>query len=64
MPDNKRSTGNRDRSRVAASEDYEVRHVAEKLDVSTQQVTGAIRAVGNKREDVEKYIKDKKKSGR
>jgi len=32
-----------------------------KLDVSSQQLTDALKAVGNKAENVEKYLKDKKK---
>jgi hypothetical protein len=61
MPDNRNNRGGRDRQRVAAGQDWEVRHVAEKHGVSTQQVTGAIRAVGNNRKDVETYIKQKAK---
>jgi predicted DNA-binding protein YlxM (UPF0122 family) len=59
MPDNRNNRGGRDRQRVAAGEDYEVRHVAEKFNVSTQQVTGAIRATGGNRKDVEAYLKQK-----
>jgi hypothetical protein len=33
--------------------------MAEKFNVSSQQVTGAIRAVGNSRKDVEAYLKNK-----
>jgi hypothetical protein len=56
--------GSTDRKKVNSSQDYEVRHVAEKLNVSVQQVTGAKRATGsNDRKVVEKYITDKQKNG-
>jgi hypothetical protein len=57
--DNKDQRGGRDRDRVAGNEDYEVRYVAEKLGVSQEQVKEAIEKVGNKREDVEQYLKGK-----
>lgn len=49
-----------DRKKVNSEQEYELRHVAEKLGVSIQQVTGAKRATGsNDRKVVEKYIVDK-----
>ena len=62
MPDNRNNRGGRDRQRVAGGQSWEVRHVAEKFNVSSQQVTGAIRAVGNSRKEVESYLKQKTKS--
>ncbi|RYZ54975.1 MAG: DUF3606 domain-containing protein [Sphingobacteriales bacterium] len=59
MPDNKNKRDGRDRSRVSGSEYYELRYMAEKYGVSTQQVSGAIRAVGNDRKKVEAYIKER-----
>lgn len=54
--------GPSDRKKVNSSENYELRHVAEKLNVSIQQVTGAKRATGsNDRKVIEKYITDKSK---
>jgi len=61
MPDSRHNRGGRDRQRVAASQSWEVRHVAEKFGVSSQQVTGAVRAVGNSRKDVEAYLRNKSK---
>jgi len=57
MPDNKSKRGGRDRSRVAAGEEWEMAYMREKFGVSTQQITGAIRAVGNNRKKVEEYLK-------
>jgi hypothetical protein len=52
-----------DRKKVNSSQDYEIKHVAEKLNVSTQQVAGAKRATGsNDRKVIEQYITDKQKS--
>jgi hypothetical protein len=59
MPDNRNNRGGRDRQRVAAGEKWEVSYMAEKFGVSSQQVSGAVRAVGNNRKDVEAYLKQK-----
>ncbi|RCH55046.1 DUF3606 domain-containing protein [Mucilaginibacter hurinus] len=49
-----------DRRKVNSSQDYEVRHIAEKLGVSSQAVGGAKRATGsNDRKVIEQYIKNK-----
>ncbi len=54
---------NTDRAKVNSSQDYELSHVAHKLGVSIQQVSGAKRATGsNDRKVIEKYITDKKKN--
>jgi hypothetical protein len=51
-----------DRKRVNSSQNYELYHVAEKMGVSIQQVTGAKRATGsNDRKVIEKYIAEKQK---
>jgi hypothetical protein len=61
MPDNRNNTGGRDRQRVAAGQKWEVSHVAEKFGVSSQKVSGAVRAVGNDRKKVEAYLRGKGK---
>ena len=61
MPDNSNKRGGQDRKRVAAGQRWEVSHMMEKFGVSRQQVTGAVRAVGNMRKDVEQYLKGKNK---
>lgn len=57
MADNKNIQDGRDRSRVSGSEDYEVQHLAEKLNVSAEDVRRAIEQVGNNREKVEAFLK-------
>ena len=61
MPDNKKLKGKSDRDKIASKEPYEVTYEAKKLGVSTQQVVGAIKAVGISRKKVEEYIKNKSK---
>ena len=51
-----------DRAKVNSGQDYELSHVAQKMNVSIQQVVGAKRATGsNDRKIIEKYITDKGK---
>lgn len=59
MSDNKNMQDGRDRSRVSASEDYELSYLEEKLNVSRERVLEAIEAVGNDREKVEQYLRNK-----
>jgi hypothetical protein len=61
MSDNKKKTGEPDRSRINTSERYEMDYWKDKFGVSPQQLTGAVRAVGNGAKDVENYLKNKKK---
>jgi len=61
MSDNKKKTGEPDRSLINTGENYEMQYWKDKFKVSPQQLTGAVRAVGNKATAVEKYLKDKKK---
>ena len=57
MADNKNSRGSRDRDRVAGNQEHEVRYLAEKLNVSTEEVKKAIEKVGNSREKLEEYLR-------
>ena len=57
MADDKNIQDGRDRSRVSGSEEYELQHLAEKLNVSTDEVRRAIEQVGNSREKIEEFIK-------
>ncbi len=51
-----------ERREVNSSQPYEVKYLADKLNVSVQAITGAKRATGsNDRKDIEKYIKEKNK---
>jgi len=62
MSDDKSKKGGRDRQQVSGSENYEIQYFKDKLGVSSQAVTGAIRATGsNERKVLEKYLTDKKK---
>ena len=57
MADNKDLRDGRDRSRVAGDEEYEVQYLAEKLNVSAEEVRKAIQKVGNSREKVEEELR-------
>jgi hypothetical protein len=46
----------RDRQRVAGGQYYEVAYMKEKYGISAQQLSGAIRAVGNSRKKIEQYL--------
>lgn len=62
MADNKSKKDQRDRSKVSSSENYEIQYFKDKMNVSCQAVTGAIRATGsNDRKVLEAYLKDKHK---
>jgi hypothetical protein len=54
MSDDKSKQDNRDRSRVAAGEDYEVRHFAEANGISVEQAEQLIARHGNDREELER----------
>ncbi|HEX6333134.1 MAG TPA: DUF3606 domain-containing protein [Flavisolibacter sp.] len=57
MADNKNIRDGRDRSRVDANEDYELRHIAEKHGVSIEEVKKVVGRVGNSREKVEEELR-------
>lgn len=61
MADNKNLRDGRDRGRVSGSEDYEVKHLSEKLNVSAEEVRKAIKEVGNNREKLEEYLRKGKR---
>lgn len=62
MADDKSKKGKQDRSKVSGSENYEIQYFKDKLGVSTQAVTGAIRATGsNDRKVLTEYLKNKGK---
>lgn len=54
MSDDKSKQDNRDRSRVAGDEDYEVRHFAEKHGISQEQAQQLIERHGNNREELDR----------
>nr|WP_199156764.1 DUF3606 domain-containing protein [Pedobacter sp. ASV2] len=60
MADNKSKKGTQDRNKVSGSENYEIEYFKKKMNVTTQAVTGAIRATGsNDRKTLEDYLKNK-----
>lgn len=61
MSDNKDLQDGRDRTRVAGNEDYEVSFLAEKMNVSAEEVRKAIREVGNNREKIEERLRSGKR---
>jgi hypothetical protein len=61
MADDKNMQDGRDRSRVSGSEEYELQYLAEKLNVSAEEVRNAIERVGNSREKVEEYLRGNRK---
>jgi predicted DNA-binding protein YlxM (UPF0122 family) len=54
--DNKNARDGRDRSRVAGNEQYEVQHIAEKFNVSPEEVRKLIKEVGNDRKTLEERL--------
>jgi len=58
MADDKNLRGSGDRSRVSGSEEYELQYLAQKLNVSTEEIRKAIEQVGNSREKIEKYLRE------
>ena len=57
MADDKTKSGGQDRTRINVSEDYEVRDWAKKLDATPEQIREAVKAVGDRAEDVEMHLK-------
>ncbi|MER8751612.1 DUF3606 domain-containing protein [Mesorhizobium sp. M1050] len=53
MADDKSMGGSRDRDRVSAEEDSEVRHFANKVGLTVQQIRALIRQHGNDRKTLE-----------
>ena len=60
MLDDLSKRGGQDRTRIDVSQDYELHDWAQKFGVSKDDIKGAVRAVGDKAVDVERYLKGKK----
>ncbi len=60
MPQSKKRNVSQDRKRVAGGQYHEVAYMKEKHGISSQQLSGAIRAVGNDRKKIEEYLKQSK----
>jgi hypothetical protein len=61
MPGDKTKHDYRDRDRVSADDDYEVRHFAKQNGIDLDQVPELIRKAGNKREDLIEAAKELRK---
>lgn len=61
MADDKNLKDGRDRDRVSGSEEYELQYLAEKLNVSTEEIKKAIEKVGNNRDKVEEFLRGNKR---
>lgn len=59
MTDDKSKPGGRDREMISLSEDYEVRDWSEKYAVTPEQLRAAVAAVGNRAEDVERWLAER-----
>ena len=60
MADDKNQVGGQARSRVAAGQDYEVRHFAEQNGISVEQAEQLIARHGNNREELEQAARQMK----
>jgi len=60
MPDDKNLRDQKDRSRVAADEKWEMSYMMEKTGASREEIERAIAAVGNSREKIEEYLRKRK----
>lgn len=59
MADNLRKRGSPDNKTINMNEDWEKEYWKKALNVSGQQLAGAVRAVGKSVEKVKQYLKDK-----
>ncbi len=57
MSDDKSKPGGQDRKRINLDEDYEVRDWSKRLGVSDEQLRAAVKAVGDRVDDVERHLK-------
>jgi len=57
--DDKNKKDARDRNQVAGNEKYEIDYLVKELGVSRSEVEAAIKAVGNDREKIKKYLQTK-----
>jgi len=60
MSDDKSKAGGQDRKRINLDQDYEVRDWSKRLGVSADQLRAAVRAVGDRVDDVERHLKNRR----
>lgn len=58
MSDDKTRSGGQDRKRINVNEDYELRDWAAKFGVSAERLREAVLLVGDRADEVERYLKD------
>jgi glycerol-3-phosphate dehydrogenase len=63
MPDDRSKRDNRDRSRVAAGEDFEVQYLSEQTGLTAEQARTLIRRYGNDREKLMQEAKTMRRNG-
>ena len=59
MPDDVKQRGGQDRTRIDVSEAYELRDWSKKFGVTTEQLQEAVKAVGDRADDVQAYLNRK-----
>lgn len=57
MADDRTKSGGQDRTCINVNEDYEVRDWSKKFDCTPMQIRDAVKAVGDRAEDVEMHLK-------
>lgn len=57
MTDSMEHRGPADRTRINVNEDYELRYWSEKFGCTTDELKGAVKAVGVSVEDIKKHLK-------
>lgn len=62
MADDKSKANGSDRNRINVHEDYELRDWATKFNASPEQIKEAVRAVGDRADDVEMHLKGSRAS--
>ena len=60
MSDDKSKAGGQDRKRINVDQDYEVRDWSKRLGVSADKLRAAVKAVGDRVDDVERHLKNRK----
>ena len=64
MSDDLSKRGSSDRARININQDHEVRHWAEKFQVSREELRNAVHAVGDRAERVREHLERRTSGGR
>jgi hypothetical protein len=60
MPDDKSLRGEPDRLRSSANEEWELEYLIDQTGATYQEIEDAVRAVGNNRDRIEEYLRNKR----